>query len=371
MKKIGIIVAIVVIAGGVFYFSAFKQPKTPANSKTNIETASASSATPGGAPGPMVDSADSVAINAGGGDDQGADVVFDKPATELYKDFDAALAALKKGAADYDDITLEQFTNLPENCSWCGELYAAAKDMMINPSTPSEQRSFYAEVLAVSGRPENLKSLIEAAKGATSDEDRDLFTQALELSQGGDKIAPFLSDQLKDAANDGVKESIVAALTNQGSRVATELLYQYIDSKGGTDPFYQVGTGPAEVVPQPEVFPYLQERILKRDGLSGDAVKSLLNAGVDGLKLVMSSIANSPNRDADRKMLEGALDHMSFDEDSLNFLKNLRDSSPDPFVKETATKYLAAAEEEAAKAVPATDELADGASDGDDQPTPQ
>jgi len=273
-----------------------------------------------------------------------------RPATEVYKTAEDAMKAIRAAAVDYDDRILEQFTEVGEDCTWCDSVYIQIKDIMTSPETPADQRSYYGELLAVSGRVGNVATLVDAIKNAPNQETADALSEALELTVGKGDVTQYLGDQL-GGANDNLKESLIAAVTNQGSRQAVDILYKNSVEKGDADGYYSLGIGLGELVPDESAMPYLQELVLKRDQYSHLALKSLLNGGIDGLKLVMSSISNSPNPENDLKMLKDAVDHVPLDDEVQEYLTKLVETEKDPvalkFTKDILENAKADAESEA------------------------
>ena len=271
-----------------------------------------------------------------GGDQEGFD---DRTATEIYKNADDALAAVKKGAVSYDDLIIEQFTEPGEDCSWCNEFYKQVKDLLAQESTPQDQKSYYAELLAISGRTANIEALVEAIKSAKNPESADLFAEALELSQGKEAVVNYLGSQL-DTSNDTLKDSLVAALTNQSSRSAAEMLYKQTVKANDPDGYYSKGIGLGEFIPDPDSFPYLQDIATKRDQYSHLAVKSLLNSGAGGLRVVLDVLSNSKDANSDRALLKDATDHVIFDEETEPLLKKTLETSKNPVVIEFVKQIL-------------------------------
>jgi hypothetical protein len=275
-------------------------------------------------------------------DGEDPDFYDERNAVERYTSLDAALKAVKDGAVDYDDLVLDQFTDLPQNCAWCNELYQEVRSLALSADTKPEQRSFYAEILAVSGRLENIQTIVEAIKGAKNQDEADIFAEALELAVGKDDIVKYLGDQL-EGSGDTLRESSVAAITNQGSRLAVEMLRDHTMKQGDADGYYSVGIGLGELVPEPEAYPLLQEMVAKRDQYSHLGVKALLNSGLDGLRIVVDSLANSPNPEFDANMLESAKDHVTFDEETMAYLREVAEKSPNQslqaFARETLEEF--------------------------------
>ncbi len=340
MKKLIPIIAVILIGGIVFYFinsSTSLPTHTPAsNSQDSIPLKAAADS------GSATDEAVSgnVDLDEAAGDFDG-DVPEEEqaPAAEAYKTADDALRAIKNGSVDYDDRILEQFTEVGENCSWCDEVYGQVKQLMLAPETQSSQRSYYAELLAVSGRVSNVAALIDSIKSAPNQEISDALSEALELTVGKNDVTAYLGEQL-GTASDSLKESIVAAVTNQGTRLAVDVLYKSTVEKGDADGYYSQGIGLGELVPDEGAMPYLQELALKRDQYSHLAVKALLNNGLDGLKLVMSTLSNSPNAEFDSKMLKDAVDHVPYDDETKDYLNNIVATQKDPLVIQFAKEIL-------------------------------
>lgn len=260
-----------------------------------------------------------------------------RPASEVYKTADDALKAARAGAADYDDLVLEQFTELGD-CAWCEQFYKAVHDSLNDPNTPTDQKSYYAELLAVSGKVDNVKSLVEGIKTSSSQENADIYIEALELTTGKDDVVNYLGNELQ-TTNQNLKEALVAALTNQGSRLAASLLYKDTIAGESPDGYYNLGIGLGELIPEDDAVPYLQEIMLKRDKYSHLAVKSLLNSGIDGLRLVFDALTNSKDPEFDRQMLKDAVDHVNYEPEIEEYVKKLS-SSQQPVVSEFANKIL-------------------------------
>jgi hypothetical protein len=180
--------------------------------------------------------------------DEGVEEEEARPAYEVYKTADEALDALKKGAQDYDDLILEQFTDLGPDCQWCDAFYNSVRDVMSAADTSAEQRSYFAEVLAISGRIENIQSLVEQIKNAKNSDESDVYAEALELTVGKDDVVKYLSTQL-DSDNQPLKDASVAAITNQGSKLAVEALFKHVVERGDPDGYYSQGIGPGEMIP--------------------------------------------------------------------------------------------------------------------------
>ncbi len=273
-------------------------------------------------------------------DDDGFSDAELKPAVEVYKTAEDALTAIKNGAKKYDDLILEQFTSIGD-CEWCDKFYGSVKDLLLNATATPDEKSYYAELLAISGRVDNIAFIVDSAKSAKSEAEADQFLEALELSVGKDDVVSYLGTQLDTSKiSQNLKESLVAAITNQGSRLSAETLYKHTVANGDPDGYYSLGIGLGELIPEEEAFPFLQEQMLKRDQYSNLAAKSLLNSGLPGLKLVVDAISNSKNPDFDRQMLKDAPDHIAYDEEVESYLKTVIGSSKDEVTLEFVKKVL-------------------------------
>lgn len=273
-------------------------------------------------------------------EDDGEDVDIDtRLAPEVYKNADDALNAVKNGAKDYDDVILSQFTQPGEDCTWCDTFYKSIKDLINAPDAKPEQKSYYAEILAISGRVDNVSTLVDLIKNAKKPEEAQLYAEALELSVGKDDVVTYLAEQLK-SKDQTLKESSIAAITNQGSRLSAEILYKNTVEGGNPDGYYSQGIGLGELVPSEDAMPYLQELVQKRDQYSHLAVKSLLNSGLPGLRIVMDTLTNSKDPEADKLMLKDAIDHVNYEEDVETYLKKLVETSKQPLVVDFAKSVL-------------------------------
>lgn len=255
-----------------------------------------------------------------------------RPAVDIYKTSQEALKAIMDAAKDYDDLVLEQFSELPENCSWCTEFYSKVNEMMLSEAD-DDVKSYYAEVLSVSGRVENIATLINAAKEAGRELDSEIFAEAIEISIGGEELVEFLGDNINDS-NELVAESVLAALTNHGSRKAVEKIYEHTRTKGDPDGFYSLGIGLGEIIPDEESFPYLREIATKKDQYSHLAIKSLLNAGDSGLRQVVDIISSSPNSNEAKALLKDAVDHVAYDTNTEQYVNDMLEKTDNPAVKE-------------------------------------
>lgn len=351
MKKLLVPLVVIVVIGLVWILASNRRSggtvasrTTASDSKSNPVAPSASTAasvggtrsTLGSTTGSEIPAAVQTALS-GDGEISEEDL---KSATELYKSADEALKAVKDGAVDYDDLVLEQFTELGPECTWCESFYKSVSDLMLQEGTPADQKSYFAEILAVSGRVSNVKALVEAIKANKGKEAADTFSEALELTTGSNEVVNYLGTELKEA-DDALKEPLVAAITNQGSRNAAQLLYQNAVESKNPDGYYSVGIGLGELIPEPEAMPYLQEKMLQRDQYSPLAVKALLNGGLDGLRLVMDALSSSKDPSFDRTMLKGGVDHVNYEPEVEEYLKGVVQKNENPLQVEFANQILA------------------------------
>lgn len=347
MKKALPIIALLLVAAGAWYFTTqggtSSPSRTPSAAKSGSEMASTtqgSSETQRGVDGASsLAGANPLGADEFNEDDEALEDLDLKPATETYTNAEDALKAVKAGAVNYDDIILEQFMLLGPECTWCNEFYGNVRELVFSAQTKPEERSYYAELLAISGRVENVSAILDAAKNAANQEDKDIYLESLELTAGGDDILRYLGENMQ-SDDPNIKEAVVAAVTNQGSRMAAEMLYNQVVSSGDPDGYYSVGIGLGELVPDDSAVPYLQDIVVKRDAYSHLAVKALLNNGVNGVRVVFDVLTNSKDPDFDRKMLKDAIDHVVYDQEIEDFVKKVSESSKQPVVSEFAKQIL-------------------------------
>ena len=317
MKKLApLLVVVVAIVGAYFFFVSgtqpTQQPEQTASSTTSSSTTTESSSASTTSSGSQLSLQEPVSTDVENSASEESEEQV-KPAMEAYASSEEALAAVLKASKDYDDSILEQFTLPDPNCSWCPEFYASVRDLSMNPNTPQEQRAYLAEILAISGRLENVQALTEAIKSAPSGEAADLYAEALELSLGRDDITSFLGDQM-NSSNDTLREASVAAVTNQGTKTAAELLIKNLKERGDPDGYYSIGIGLGEFIPDEESMPVIQDLVRERGEGAALGVKALLNAGLPGVRAVFDELENSNNGDADLALIKGAGDHINIED---------------------------------------------------------
>ncbi len=319
MKKLSpLLIVVLVIVASVAGYTFFGSRTTPPDSTETATTTASNAAQQPRQPAEVVSrTAMNTQKSAGGSSVTGNDEEPEeqiKPASETYASSEEALTAVLKGAKDYDDSILEQFTLPDPSCSWCSEFYSSVRDLALNQNTPQEQRAYLAELLAISGRTENVQALIEAVKSAPSNDNADLYAEALELSLGREDIVTLLGEQMT-STNDTLREASVAAVTNQGTKFAAELLVKDAKEKGDPDLYYAQGIGIGEAIPEEDAIPVYQDFVRERLPSSHLGVKALLNAGLPGVQVVFDELENSSNPEADKALLKDAADHINIDDE--------------------------------------------------------
>jgi hypothetical protein len=343
MKKLSpLLIVVLIIVASVAAYTFFGSQTTPS---TSTETASTTTTNTSQQSNPKSEAVARTSMNtqlnnetvtATGNDEEPEEQI--KPAPEAYASADEALAAVLKGAKDYDDSILEQFTLPDPNCAWCAEFYTSVRDLANNQNTPQEQRAYLAELLAISGRTENVQSLIDAVKNAPSNDSADLYAEALELTLGREDVVTLLGEQMS-SQNDTLREASVAAVTNQGTKLAAELLIKDVKEKGDPDLYYAQGTGIGEAIPDEEAIPVYQEFVHERLPSSHLGVKALLNAGLPGVQAVFEELENSQNPEADKALLKDVADHVNIDDESVAYTERKLVESNNPNVLELARQF--------------------------------
>jgi len=349
MKKIFPLLLLLILGVAAWFYSSGKTPPPGQVSQTGASPESVRDEMikdingleqNGGANGAATDGSSGDTSGTGGLDAEMFNAEGEtKPAAQFYANAEDAFKAIQNGAKEYDDMILEQFTLPGDDCTWCPELYKSVKDTLADINLPSDQRSYYAEILAISGKVDNLAVLVDGIKNAASKEIGDTYAEALELTVGKDDIVQYLEEHM-GSTNESLREASVAAITNQGSRLSAEVLYKNTVERGDPDGYYSVGIGLGELVPSEETLPYLQELALKRDQYSHLAVKALINGGQPGLQIVFDILNNSKDGESDRKLLQEAIDHVNYDEETEAFLKKTVETSKQGIAAEFAKQIL-------------------------------
>lgn len=269
-----------------------------------------------------------------------------KPASQRYQSAEQALAAVRKGAIDYDDILIEEFNDLKE-CDWCEDFYSSLSTMLTDKALGIDERAYYAEILAISGNLDNIKYLATLVESSTAVEEKEMFGEAIEMAGGGDDTVKLLSEFL-NSSNSTLRESVVSAISNQGTRLAAETLYNDLTSETGakTD-YYSMGIGLAEMVPDDDAVHYLHELLNKRATKSDQIVKALINSGLEGLTAVFDSLSSETNEALGRELLKDATDHVITEDSVINLLtKASQDERYPQFLKDFANQALKEAQSE-------------------------
>ncbi len=338
MKKLIFILVIIVLAICLY---SYKQTK-----KTNEPTSQVGESTTQEETGKEVKDAEQVDSETGESEEESEEEIDVRPAVDVYKSADDALAAIKKAASKYDDVVLEQFYMLG-NCSWCNKFYSDVKALMLDKSLGTNERTYYAEILSTTGKKENIQALVEATLGTSDATEKDMFSEALELSNLSNESLKYLADEYSNSTDVDLKEAIVGAISGQGTKESIEILYNLTTENGDADGFYSDGIGLGEVVPENSAYPFLEDVVTKRDKYAHLAVKALLNGGMDGTKLVMDILGNTKDSAADIKIfdLEKAADHVLYDDSTAEYLSSFQ--SPNEAQKYFIDRVIAASADDA------------------------
>ncbi|MCB0338775.1 MAG: HEAT repeat domain-containing protein [Bdellovibrionales bacterium] len=342
MKKILLPILIIGIIG-VGYLTLSKKPEdvgqTESQATQNLSSNTLSSTAPSSTSssqqsGDSVQEAFQKALSQTSAD---SSVYEDISASEKYTSSDEAIAALKAGAKDYDDLTLQHFVELGD-CAWCNDLYNSLQTL-VKETTDEDEMGYYAEALAVSGKPENIAFLVQGIQSETNEDRKDILAEALELTVGGEDVVNYLIGFTSD--NDELlRESAVAAISNQGSLLAAQHLYELAVKNNDPDGYYSLGIGLGEMIPDEEAFGFLQESLMKRDAYAHLAAKALINAGLPGLAITIDVLSNVQNEKLEQDILDGAFDHVAYDEETEAYLTKLQEQSKIPYIKDWASKVL-------------------------------
>jgi hypothetical protein len=166
--------------------------------------------------------------------------------------------------------------------------------------------------------------------------------------------------------NEVLKESLVAAVTNQGTPLAIETLYKYTIESKDSDGFYSKGTGLGEAVAGPESFPFLKEIAEKRDEYSHLGIKALLNSGAEGVGVVFDVLRASKNPESDKQLLRDALEHVNFEEETEALITNEAKNGTNPLSVNFAKEVLKNFEQENAQIQQEAQEVEGGMSSAEE-----
>lgn len=329
MKKLLILILIIAVCIALYVF--FQNQKGAPTQKPTLDTQTSEQNVEGTEQNTQEEATEDTEDEDEGDEDEASDALETeepievRPAVDVYKSADDALQAVRKAALSYDDAVLEQFYMIG-NCAWCTKFYEDVKGLMLDKSLSNDERGYYAELLSTSGKKENIESLVSAGLNANDDTEKDIFTEALELSNLSNESLNYLKEEYKNLTDDDLKEATIAAISNQGTKDAIEILYDITKSVGDAKGFYDQGIGLGEVVPEDSAFPILDEIASKRDDYSHLAIKAMLNGGIEGTKRVIDILANSKDPSADIKKLdlEKAADHVLFDDETKAYLESIQ-----------------------------------------------
>lgn len=336
MKKALPIIIIILAAAGIGYNFINHSGQEGSSSKSeSVNTGSPTSGSEQVSSNPPL-SEGTVSLNGDADTEESTDET--KPAAIAYKNAQEALEAIKKGAKDYDDTILEQFTLPGEDCTFCAELYTNVKELLKSSTAKNEEKAFFAEILAISGKVDNIQALVDGFKNGANSDEKELYSSALELTAGKDDVVKYLGKELSTTNND-LKESLVAALTNQGSELAFDTLYKHVVEAGDPNGYYTLGIGPAEMMLDEKALAKAEEYAQKRDAFAPLAVKAMLNNGLPGLRMVMDILSTSSNIDQDRNLTKGAVEHVGYDEQIEKYLQE-KVNDPRPLVRDFAKQIL-------------------------------
>ena len=250
-----------------------------------------------------------------------------------------ALNALRNGAIRGDPLTLQRFANLPRDTPWAEEFYRDVSAQLDDKKADPDDRQYAANVLAISGRAENIQALFDRVANAGSPEDISMLTSALAMANGGDEIVPLAVKEL-GSGNPNVQFSALTALTNQGSRAAAEALYAHaLETGGSPESEKEDGTGLSMMLPDQEAVGFLSDVLRKEDRFSALAIGPLVNGGESGINAVFDVLQSTKNDAFREELLTALSSKLAVDETVLGKLTELQ-NSPDARLREFATEML-------------------------------
>lgn len=264
-------------------------------------------------------------------------------ASERFATADDALKAVKEAAKNYDLEVIESFT-LPHNCVWCPEFYEKIRQEILSGSLSTEEKSFFAEILAVSGRTDNLEFVIQAYTNAKSEAEKESFLNAIELTVANEEVVKWMFDNFTNFSNDpSLRDSLLAAMTNQDSPKAIEYLYTILTQQDDPEKDAQKGLGLSEAVPPDESLTFLLEKLKESDDKYRRFVAAaILNNGLEGLKRFIDVLNTDLGKTLEPHFTK-LMDHVPFDEEIEAYLKDVRERGNDR-QKVFASKILEAFE---------------------------
>lgn len=266
-----------------------------------------------------------------------------QPATKIYKSAEEAFNAVKEAAKKYDIEVLERFSLL-EGCAWCEEFYEMVRKELVKENLSEEEKAYLCELLTSSGNPSDIDYLIELYESSTSDSDKEIYLRSLEMTVANDKVLDKLFEKYNEKKdNQALRDSIVAALTVQGSAKSIEYLYSIAEAQDNPLSDVEKALGLSEAIPSDEALGFLEDKLQKGDGKLDFVISAaILNNGVQGLKLFMD-LLQSPVAQRLSNHFEKLVDHVPYDEEIKSYLNYVKEKGSDS-QKVFANKVLSAFE---------------------------
>lgn len=266
-----------------------------------------------------------------------------QPATKIYKSAEEAFNAVKEAAKKYDIEVLERFSLL-ESCAWCEEFYEMVRKELVKENLSEEEKAYLCELLTSSGNPLDIDYLIELYESSTSDSDKEIFLRSLEMTVANDKVLDKLFEKYNEKKdNPALRDSIVAALTVQGSSKAIEYLYSIAEAQDNPLSDAEKALGLSEAIPSDEALGFLEDKLQKGDGKLDFVISAaILNNGLQGLKLFVD-LLQSPVAQRLSNHFEKLVDHVPYDEEIKSYLNYVKEKGSDS-QKVFANKVLSAFE---------------------------
>ncbi|MCS6893746.1 MAG: hypothetical protein NZO16_04165, partial [Deltaproteobacteria bacterium] len=245
-----------------------------------------------------------------------------KQASERFTSADSAFQAAKEAVKNYDLEFIESFT-LPINCAWCDEFYEKVKNELLTANLSGEEKSFYAELLTVSGRVPNIEFVVQAYLNAKNDTEKEAYLNALELTVANEEIVDWLGANVTAQQDISLRDSLLSALTNQDSQKAIEFLYSHLIQQENPDADAQKGLGLSEAVPSDESLQFLIDKLKTSDPKYQRFVAaSVLNNGLEGLKRFIDFLDTDAGKNLSQHF-QSLADHVPFDDEIENYLKEV------------------------------------------------
>lgn len=343
LALIGVLLAVVV---GVFLLGEGRNATSPIITTGGITSAGQSASAPPTAssavsPGGPGISANPSPVNAPAGMTGLAldpNQPYDLTAEPLQFDSAAqALEAVLRAAATDDGTMLDRFANLSPDTPWLKELSSSLIDLVKNPSTDREKRQYLANILGISGQPENTKFLFEELAKATTDEQIETFATAIDLTGGPAETTQFLGTVL-DSDNANVRTAALSALTNQDSLEAVQLVYNHTLKSGNPELGLDQGVGFSEMFPDDKTMPFFTDVLSKGDEYSILAVRPLARTGESGISKILDVTLQHKGGPFEEKVVSQlALD---LDEETLEYLTKVKNDASNSARAELAGKVI-------------------------------